>query len=130
MNSGVAHAMFFEGTLFHDMLVKKITLHTLSCSLLLFDYISLCRVLAIRCPHLTSKSHSLVLSLGHIISSICGKDEIQFLFCGAQNLSFLWSVPHGFTCLFFFTGCDVLGLRLATLKLYDLLMYTWTSLLH
>ena len=41
----------------------EITLYTLSFSLLLlFEFFSLCRVLDIRCPHLTGKGHSLVLS--------------------------------------------------------------------
>ena len=58
---------------------------------------------------MTGKGHPLVLSPGLIISSICGKAEIQILFCGAKNLPFLWSVSHGFTRLFLSRGAMYSG---------------------
>ena len=80
---------------------SEITLYTLSCSLSHgLDYFVNVAFLAIQCPHVTSKGHSLVLSPGHTISSICGKDEIRIQFCCAMYLSLLWSVLHGLTQLF------------------------------
>ena len=43
-------------------------------------------------------------------------------FCGAKNLSLVWSVPNGLYPVVSFTGCDVFGLRLPTLRHDGLLM--------
>ena len=84
-------------------------------------------VLAVWCPHLTGKDQSLVPGPGHTISCTCCKDEIRIQFCGAMYIILLWSVLHGFYQVVSFTGCDVLGIRLATLRHDGLLLHTWTS---
>ena len=79
---------------------------------------SLCRVLAILCSLLAGKSHSLVLSPGHISFCFCFEGDIRVSLLPFRFEIFCASVIcaprlHPFVS---FAGCIVFGIRLGTLE--------------